>query len=262
MNKLMKKKPVLHAVLWILIYIVSVNIGEALNEATGAGYWTSALVLILSGILLIYLKKISPAEAFGLKKITKEDAYKVLFYVPLILLAFIQFAAGITPGLSFGDTASICVLMVGVGFVEELLFRGFLFNAIYEKSGVKRAIVISGITFGIGHIVNLFRGYDFSELSGQIVVAVVVGLVLALLVAITRNLVPGILFHILFNISGSLANQGGNAQDYLLIAILTIAGFYAIYLFRFLRLAEKFGYDQHGQQSRFDPKCGGSLPDR
>ncbi|WP_106007809.1 CPBP family intramembrane glutamic endopeptidase [Clostridium luticellarii] len=40
-----------------------------------------------------------------------------------------------------------CFLMIGTGFVEEVLFRGFLFQGIYCKSGANKAIFISGITF-------------------------------------------------------------------------------------------------------------------
>lgn len=84
--------------------------------------------------------------------------------------------------------------MIGTGFVEEVLFRGFLFQGIYCKSGANKAIFISGITFGIGHVVNLFRGYAAVELAAQIGVAIVIGIVLALLVAVTKNILPGIFF--------------------------------------------------------------------
>lgn len=86
MNKLMEKKPVLHAVIWIMIYIVTVNIGDALSESTGAAYWTGVLLLALSVALVLYLTKSSWIEAYGMKKITKQDARKTLFYAPLILL--------------------------------------------------------------------------------------------------------------------------------------------------------------------------------
>ena len=39
----------------------------------------------------------------------------------------------------------------------EIIYRGLLYRAI-EKDSVKQAIVISAITFGAGHIVNLLTG--------------------------------------------------------------------------------------------------------
>jgi membrane protease YdiL (CAAX protease family) len=133
--------------------------------------------------------------------------------------------------------------MIGVGFIEELIFRGFLFQGINEKSGVKRAIIISGITFGFGHIVNLLRGYTFVEQMEQIIVAIAIGIVLALLVAITKNIIPGILFHIMFNISGTITKAESNLEIYLMIAILSISVFYITYLYRIVN-SKFFQYER------------------
>ena len=62
------------------------------------------------------------------------------------------------PGLIFA-----AVMMAFVGFAEELIFRGFLFKAIIKDGSIKTAIVISSVTFGLGHIVNLFVGQDLVE---------------------------------------------------------------------------------------------------
>jgi energy-coupling factor transporter ATP-binding protein EcfA2 len=56
--------------------------------------------------------------------------------------------------------------MANVGYLEELLFRGYLLEAIEQDKGRRRAVIISGITFGLGHIVNIFRGYEALELVG------------------------------------------------------------------------------------------------
>lgn len=235
MNKLMEKKPVLHAVLWIIIYIVLVNIGDALSEQLKVGYIaTGVLVLALSAVLVLYLRKSNRLKAQGFHRMTKTDVRNTLFYCPLILLAGIQLCAGIDQTVSASQFAAVSFLMVGTGFIEELIFRGLLFQGIRNKSGINKAVIISGITFGMGHIVNLLRGYGFAESAGQIIVAIAVGIVLTLLVAVTKNLVPGILFHIIFNISGSVSNQESGLQTNLLIAILVISVLYAIYLSRIM----------------------------
>lgn len=234
MKNLMITKPILHAVIWIIIYVVMVNISDALSELTEApaNMITGALLIALSIVLVLYLKKNNKFEAYGMKGIGQADFRKTLFYVPLILLAFMQYTVGINIALSLTEIAAACFLMIGVGFIEELVFRGFLFQGISAKSGVKRAILISGITFGIGHIVNLLRGYAYMEQMGQIVVAVGIGIALALLVAITKSIVPGILFHIVFNIGGAITKQDASQQVYMMIAIVIISVFYVIYLYR------------------------------
>lgn len=241
MNKLMEKKPVLHAILWIIIYIVLVNIGDALSEQFNADHHmaTGVLVLVLSAVLVLYLKKSNRLEAQGFRRMTKTNVRNALFYCPLILLAVIQLSAGIDRTISLSQFGIICLLMVGTGFVEELIFRGLLFQGIKEKSGVNKAVIISGVTFGMGHIVNLLRGYGYAESVGQIIVAIAVGIVLALLVGVTKNIVPGILFHIIFNISGAVSNLGTGLQTILLIVILVISVLYAIYLFKVMQRQEK-----------------------
>ena len=47
--------------------------------------------------------------------------------------------------------------MLCVGFLEETIFRGLPFTAI-AKDNIKSAAIISSVTFGIGHIINLFNG--------------------------------------------------------------------------------------------------------
>lgn len=234
MKKLMETKPIVHALIWIIIYVVMVNIADALSEITGAATntITGAMLIVLSIVLVLYLKKNKKFNEYGMKGIKKGDFRRTLFYVPLLLLAFIQYIEGIDVSRSITDIASVCLLMIGVGFIEELIFRGFLFQGIFAKSGVNRAIMISGITFGFGHIVNLLRGYTYTEQMGQIVVAVGIGIVLALLVANTKSIVPGILFHIVFNIGGTITRQDASQQTYMIIALVVTSMLYAIYLYK------------------------------
>lgn len=232
MNLLREKKPILHAVLWIVLYIVLVNLGDALSEQTSTPYMgTSLLQMAFAVLLIVYLSKNGLLKAYGIQKMTQQHVCKVLFYMPLVLLIFMQFISGVNRSLSMTDIAFACLFMTAVGFVEEVIFRGFLFQGIRERSGVNRAIVISGVTFGLGHIVNLLRGYGFEAQAGQILTAVVIGIILALLVAMTKNLVPGILFHILFNIGGTITNSDQGSQSFQLAAILAVSLPYAFYLF-------------------------------
>lgn len=236
MNKLMERNAVRHAVIWIVLYVLMVNVGEMLSEKTQTvSSVTSVFVILFSLLLLNYLKKNHWIGKFGLKKITKEDFEKTLLYLPLVFIALIQFINGIDRSISIETLRISCLLMIGVGFIEELIFRGFLMDAIWKKSGMTRAILISGISFGLGHIVNLFRGYGYIEQLTQILLAIGIGIVLALLVAITKNLVPGILFHIIFNISGTISNQSDTVLvPYILISILVVCVGYSLYLMKSL----------------------------
>lgn len=144
--------------------------------------------------------------------------------------------------LDFRDILIAVLLMANVGYLEELLFRGYLLEAIQQNKGRRRAVIISGITFGLGHIVNIFRGYQALELVAQIAGAIAIGLVLALLVVKTRNLIPGILFHILFNIGGTITVQHSSREALLLLCIIGISALYLLFLLKHLHTSQSSGY--------------------
>jgi hypothetical protein len=229
MNPTNDKKILRRSLLWILVYIALVNIGDEIGRQTGLGSLVTALVLLcFSGILL----KTYRAQDLLLKLPERKACKGVWFYIPLLVLALIQWFAGLETSLLLSDILVAALLMLAVGVVEEVLFRGLLFQAIEKNSTTKRAVIISGITFGFGHVVNLLRGYGAVELSSQIVVAIAVGIMLSLLVAMTRSIVPGAIFHALFNFSGTVTNQATELQAMLLLAILIISVAYSFVIIR------------------------------
>lgn len=140
MNKLMEKKPIWHAVLWIMIYLVAVNIGDALSEQTGMPWWTGVLVLALSAVLVLYLRQNGRVAFYGLQKIKRQDARRTLCYLPLILLALIQFSAGVDPSLSLAEIAVSCLLMIGTGFVENCCSGASCFRGYTENQGSREQL--------------------------------------------------------------------------------------------------------------------------
>lgn len=239
MRNLLKKKPVLHAILWIILYIAAVNVGDMVSGTTGIACLTGVILIVLSIVLFLYLKKTQRLTYYGICKVTAQDARRALLYIPLAVLAFIQLLSGVPRTTTLADVAVSCLLMIGTGFIEEVIFRGFLYQSIAQRRGIVAAIPISGITFGLGHIVNLLRGYTSTVQAEQIVTAIVIGIALAMLVAITRSIIPGILFHIVFNITGTITDTNGNAQTRLLIAILAIGVLYTVWLIKFLPKKKK-----------------------
>ena len=98
--------------------------------------------------------------------------------------------------------------MLCVGFLEEVIFRGFLFVAI-AKDNIKSAVVISSVTFGIGHIINLFNGSGMDLVGNlcQIVFAVAVGFLLVTIFYRGGSLLPCIFVHSVLNTLGIFAND-------------------------------------------------------
>jgi uncharacterized protein len=94
----------------------------------------------------------------------------------------------LVPDLGFGNLALLAVVMiVFVGFGEELIFRGFLQNRIEKHWGMYPAIIGSSLVFSMMHSGYASVAYLFFVFF--------VGLVLAVLYRSTRSLVFVALVH-------------------------------------------------------------------
>lgn len=204
MRKLQDTKPIGHALIWIAIYIVAVNLGDNFGQMLDFPGLTSIVLVALSAVLIIYLRAGGRLAFYGVRSVQLGTLPSVLFYLPLFAIAFLEYAKGFAPDLDLQIILSAILLMAAVGFIEELLFRGFLLQALRTRGNLNRAILISGITFGLGHIVNLLRGYSLTDQALQVVAAVLIGIALAYCVALTGSIMPGVAFHVLFNISGTI----------------------------------------------------------
>lgn len=115
--------------------------------------------------------------------------------------------------------------MLCVGFLEEVIFRGLLFVAI-SKDNIKSAIVISSVTFGVGHLINLFNGSGMDLVNNlcQVCFAIAVGFLLVTIFYRGGSLVPCIVVHSAINTLGTFSNKAEiSAQKHILhIVVLTV----------------------------------------
>lgn len=88
--------------------------------------------------------------------------------------------------------------MINVGFIEEVIFSGFLFKMM-AKENVKRAMIVSALTFGIGHIVNLLNGAEFLSTIMQVCYAVCLGYLFVVIFYKSKFLIPCIVIHGVIN---------------------------------------------------------------
>ena len=94
--------------------------------------------------------------------------------MPLVILASGNLWNGAAVNYSPAETACRIACMLCVGFLEEVIFRGLLFRAI-ARDNIKAAVIISSVTFGIGHIINLVNGSGMNLVNNlcQIVFAII-----------------------------------------------------------------------------------------
>lgn len=210
MKKLHEKNEPTFAIVWIAVYCVLQSLANPLNRAIGIEYAASAGFCILQAIILFaFIRKNGLQKRYGLCK-SPVPARRFLYYVPLMILASGNLWNGAAVNYTPAETACRIACMLCVGFLEEVIFRGLLFKAI-ARDNTRSAIVISSVTFGIGHIINLFNGSGMDLVNNlcQIVFAIAVGFLLVTIFYRGGSLLPCILVHSAINALGTFANDTG-----------------------------------------------------
>ena len=225
MKKLYEKNELTFAIVWIVVYCVLQSLANPLNKAIGVAYAASAAFCVLQTVVLFaFIRKNNLQKRYGLCK-SPVPACQFLYYVPLIILASGNLWNGVAVNYSAAETVCRIVCMLCVGFLEEVIFRGFLFVAI-AKDNIKSAIVISSVTFGIGHIINLFNGSGMDLVGNlcQIGFAIAVGFLLVTIFYRGGSLLPCIFVHSALNTLGTFANDANlTTETHLLHLAVLIA---------------------------------------
>ena len=243
MKKLYEKSELTFALAWIGIYCVLQSLANPLNRMLGVEYSASAALCILQAVAIFtFVRKNGLMERYGLCR-TTFPARRFLYYIPLLLLASRNFWNGVAVNLSPAGTACYILCMLGVGFVEEMIFRGFLFRAM-EKDNVRSAILVSSVTFGLGHLLNLVNGSGatLAENLFQVTGAIAIGFCFVILFYRGGSLWPCIFTHAAINISSAFANVAGLTMEkrmvfHLLLFVITVG--YAVILTRALPPKER-----------------------
>lgn len=229
MKKLYEKSEISFAILWIMIY--TVGMGTLRSSFGDASPWQMLGLAAISAATLLFVLKNGLTEKYGLSGWAK-NSKAMLWFIPLWLISCMNLFSGYSPDYPVPGLIYAAVSMALVGFVEELLFRGFLFKAILKDGSVKTAIIIASVTFGLGHIVNLFTGQELIDTLIQMVFAVAVGFIFTFVVYKGGSLLPCILAHSFIDVSSVFASDEGSERLNLILhaAILVISAAYCIYL--------------------------------
>ena len=238
MKKLYEKNELTFAIVWIVVYCVLQSLANPLNKAIGVAYAASAAFCVLQTVVLLaFIRKNNLQKRYGLCK-SPVPACRFLYYVPLLILASGNLWNGVAVNYSPVETVCRIVCMLCVGFLEEVIFRGLLFESI-AKDNIKSAVIISSVTFGIGHIINLFNGsgMDFVNNLCQIVFAIAVGFLLVTVFYRGGSLLPCILVHSAINTLSTFANDVNLTTEMHLLrlaVLIVIAVAYTLILTRTL----------------------------
>ena len=230
MLKLYRKSELIFSIILIIVYVVGASFCDAFSDKLGfSKALTLPFFIIFSVIILLFLSKQKLFKEYGLCK-TELPLKKLLYFIPLVLLCFLN----VISGFSITKTVSVIILevlsMLFVGFLEEIIFRGFLFKAM-AKDNLKVAVFVSSLTFGIGHIINLFSGAEIVSTICQIVGAVGFGFMCVMIFIKSKSLLPCIITHSVFNMLSVFTAETDMITDIIVsVVIVVITGGYSVCL--------------------------------
>ena len=230
MKKIFEKNELFFCILLIIVYVVSNSYGMQNFGVTD--YRVTLINAIFSLILISLIILLKRTKYYGLCRVNNPK--KFLYFIPLYLIATVNIWPEISINNSNLEIIFYILTMINVGFIEEIIFRGFLFKAI-EKNNVNKAIIISAVTFGIGHIINLINGADFIPTLIQIIYAIALGFLFVIIFYKSKSLIPSILTHSLIN-SLSIFGVKSNSSLYIIPMFLIIISIcYSIYIIKIIK---------------------------
>lgn len=254
MKKLYDKNEIHFALVWIALYVVVMNI--ALQVCDGFDDLASktvpqllvpvACIMALAVIATIWILRHGLQETFGLCGF-QGNVKSFLWFLPLIAMSCINLKNGVALTAPLSVSLLMMINQATAGYVEEIIFRGFLFRGM-AKQNLRSAIIVSAVTFGAGHIVNLANTDDKLGVLLQICYAIVIGFLYTIIVYKGGSLWPCIASHMFVNGSSVFAPEQGPFSELVAavfgqtdgepvqicsaVLIMVISGGYAVWLWR------------------------------
>ena len=220
MKKLYDTRENLFAIFWIVVYcLLTIPIrGELGDESV----WVLAAPAGIAAAATAFIVKYRLQAKYGLDR-WPANIGRYWYFIPMLVLATGNLWGGFAvayPGL--GQVCAVLSMLL-VGYVEEVIIRGFLFKMMLRKNGVKPAVIVSAVTFGIGHLVNLLAGQATVESILQVFFAIAWGFIFTMVFFKCGSLWPCIVIHGLVDAFSKFAAPNETAAWAYIIATIVVA---------------------------------------
>ena len=215
MKKLYDQNELVFSLVWIGLYVAGMNIAlrvcggldDLAHKSVAQMLVPLVCVLLLAAAATLWILRHGLGEKYGLCRF-QGHLPSYLWFLPLAVMSCVNLKNGLTCTAPFAVTLLMALHLAVAGYMEELIFRGFLFRAILP-SGVRTAVVVSSLTFGIGHFVNLINGSGAQLLDNalQVLGAVAFGFLFVAIYYRGGSLLPCIFTHSLLNALSAFSNE-------------------------------------------------------
>lgn len=229
LHEIYEKKPVLFAVLWIILYCTVMTTVKGANNVDRPV--NTAALLFVSVLLFAFVKASHLENEIGLDAWPK-DSRRYLYFLPLWILTTGNLWAGVSMNYKGMGQVYAMISMLLVGFIEEMIFRGFLFRGLLRTNKETTAIIISAVTFGLGHITNLLTGQETMETLIQMVFAIALGFVFTLVYYKSGKLWPCIIAHSLIDIFSTISAENHFIDMVYVWTAIIVSAIYSVYLWK------------------------------
>lgn len=190
-------------VAWFLAPILFVHPDPGQHGVTGVdgaiGQWKNQVILVAALTIIVSLlgwwKKIgfTPLNRGGLKFLILPVTYI------LAMLAAVMISTHNTSWLLAATSplqlAILILVMLGIGFNEETMFRGILFYGFSTRFSILAAAIFSAFLFGVLHYVNMILGASLIKTDYQVLHAAAAGFMYIALRLRIGAIWPVMLFH-------------------------------------------------------------------
>ena len=227
MRKFYETKPVLFAILWIVVYVVLI---APLRGRFGDGSLQMLLGLVaISAAMLAVIRLLGIQKELGMTR-WLQNGRALLWLLPMWVLSTGNLWGGVSVRYDAITSVMAVLSFLLVGVAEEIIFRGFLFNGMRKTGRLTVAIVVSAITFGMGHIVNLLTGHATMETLVQVLFAVAWGFLFTFAYLKSGSLLPCIVIHGLIDAFSVFSRDSQIADWAYIVATVAAALVYCLYL--------------------------------
>ena len=232
MTRLYQKDERLFSLVWIGLYVLGLSMGHFLSPSPRADSPTRAIVCAAMAAALVgWIVRNGLRGKYGLIGV-RGDLQRFFYFLPLIVIASANLWGGLAFNLPLSEALWGVVALLCASVAEEILFRGFLFRALYTKH-VPGAAILSSAAFALMHALNFFNGAPTLAILLQIGYAGAIGYLLAVLAKQSKSLIPGMIAHGVLNMTSLWAREPAmNVQLIMAGTVICISLLYAQWLLR------------------------------
>ncbi len=188
-------------------------------EGTASALIRAAVIGTASLCAVVYsLLRYHSLTPIGFNRPERGSSGKLLFYIPLLLVAICPLLFGVDLEKGVEYIAANCFLALNIGLAEEIYFRGIICN-LWLRKNVKKAVIISSVLFGACHLMNVMGGAGLAETLLQICFAFAYGIVFALIFISGKSIIPCILLHCFHDFCSFISASRSENENIILGAI-------------------------------------------